>query len=449
MNPAVGPAATLGRLWAVARLTLTEAVRRRVFVLLLIFGAAIVSSATFFPAIDATARLRLIEVWSVRAALLFSVIVSIFLAGFSLPGDFETRRVYTLVTKPIHRMTVFGGKFLGFFLLLAVFLFSMAVLSVVYIRVVSLLSKDFPELKAEPRFFAEHIRGLGRPNDDWMPFGESGRYGARNKGSLAWSFRGLSRSDFGPGEHPRMRVQVKANLGRIGQQFALEGAVVVRAVNPQTRVRAEQRVDTFHTNQETPVEFDAALIGDDGELEIEVAPGEPDLLVDADKQGIVIFGASRNFEINFLKGMLLVLFQSTVVMAITLMGSTRFTAPVAIVLGIKLYVIGMMWGHIAEGVRDIDVQMEQYRIAMAQGRPQQARTPEDIPPWLLKVSTAVSKITLKAVPDFGQFNFSDYLLNDHAVMAADLGGGFAAMVVRVAVLVGLGLLFMLTRDFAS
>jgi len=445
MNSAAGPAATLGRLWAVARLTLMEAVRRRVFVLLLIFGAAIVSSATFFPAIDATARLRLIEVWSVRAALLFSVIVSIFLAGFSLPGDFETRRVYTLVTKPVHRMTVFGGKFLGFFMLLAVFLLSMAVLSVAYIRVVSLLSKDFPELKAEPRFFAEEVRGLGRPNDDFMKFGDSGRFGARNKGSLAWTFRGLSRSDFGP----TMRVQVKANLGRTGQQFALEGAIVVRAINAQTRARAEQRVDTFHTNQETPVEFDAALIGEEGELEIEVAPGEPDLLVDADRQGAVIFGASRNFEINFLKGMLLVLFQSTVVMAITLAGSTRFTAPVAIVLGIKLYLVGMMWGHIAEGVRDIDVQMEQYRIQMAQGRPQQARTPEDLPPWLLKVSTAVSKVTLKAVPDFGQFNFSDYLLNDHAVMAADLAGGFAAMMIRVAVLVGIGLLLMLSRDFAS
>jgi hypothetical protein len=52
-----------------------EAVRRKAFVLLLFFGAAIVSSATFFPAIDAESRLRLIEVWSVRASLLFAVIV--------------------------------------------------------------------------------------------------------------------------------------------------------------------------------------------------------------------------------------------------------------------------------------------------------------------------------------------------------------------------------------
>ncbi len=442
---AIGLGATLSRLWAVARLTLLEAVRRRVFVLLLLFGAAIVSSATFFPAIDAESRLRLIEVWSVRASLLFAVIVSIFLAGFSLPGDFETRRVYTLVTKPLHKMTLFGGKFIGFFLLLAVFLGSMALMSVGYIRGVSLLSRDFPALKAEPRFFAQTLRGEGREGTDWMRFGDSGRLGARRQGVLAWRFSGLSRSDFAD----PLRMKVKLNLGRMGKQWAIEGTVAFRAVNLQTGegLNAPKAV-MLHTNQEAFVEFPAGCVGDDGSLDIVAVPGENDLTFDGDAQGVVLYGRSTSFELNYLRGMILVLFQSTVVMAVTLAASTFLTAPMSIVCGIFLYIVGGMWGHINEGVRDIDTQMETFRAQLAKGQVQQAYTPEGLPPWLLDASTAVSRVMLQIVPDFSRFNFSDYLLNDHAVMTQDLLGGFGTMAARVAVLLAIGLAAMLFKEIA-
>jgi len=444
---ATGPAATLHRLWAVARLTLLEAVRRRVFVLLLLFGAAIVSSAAFFPAIDAESRLRLIEVWSVRASLLFSVIVSIFLAGFSLPGDFETRRVYTLVTKPLHRTTLFAGKFVGFFLLLAIFLGVMAVISIVYIRIVAVASTDFPPLKAEPRWFAQGLESLGKVVTFKSQRGErigvrAGAEGA--EGALVWKFSGLDREAFAD----PMKIKLRCNLGRRGQQFAIEGRIQVRLMTPQTGASADA-IREIHTNQETEFAFDRALVGLDGRLDVVVAPAEPDLSVDADAQSVVLYGASWSFEVNYLRGMLLVLFQSAVVMGLTLAGSTFLTAPVSIVLGVFLYIIGMMWGNIAEGVRDIDVQMEHFRQMLAQGKPQQAYTPEDLPPWILEVSTAISKVTLKAVPDFSQYNFSDYLLADHAVMGRDLADGFLNMLTRVVVLLAFGLVAMMFRELAA
>ena len=46
---------SLGGLWAVARLTLLEASRRKVFIILLLFMGAILSSMAFFPSVEAAA----------------------------------------------------------------------------------------------------------------------------------------------------------------------------------------------------------------------------------------------------------------------------------------------------------------------------------------------------------------------------------------------------------
>jgi hypothetical protein len=243
---------------------------------------------------------------------------------------------------------------------------------------------------------------------------------------------------------------VKANLGREGAAFAFEGAILVRAGPPGAPAAFEKRLDPYHTNQEEEIVLPAALVREGGgALEVEVRAIEEQLTVDAGRLHVTLVGSGRSFELNYLKGMLLVLFQSTVVMATTLAASTFLTAPVSIVLGIFVYLVGLMWTHIAEGVRDIDTQMGRFREALAQGHEEQARTPEDLPPWILEASTAVSRVALKAVPDFGRFNFSDYLLGDHAVMGRDLAGGLGAMLARVAVLAAVGLVMIWRRDFAT
>src|SRR5581483_7393650 len=109
-----GVMATIGRVWAIARMTLLEASRRKVFTILLLFAAALLSSVLFFPSVEIEGRLRLIEIWALRASAVFTAIVGLFLAGFSLPQDFETKRIYMVVTKPISKPLVFLGRYLGY-----------------------------------------------------------------------------------------------------------------------------------------------------------------------------------------------------------------------------------------------------------------------------------------------------------------------------------------------
>ncbi|HEY3227500.1 MAG TPA: hypothetical protein VGK61_10960 [Planctomycetota bacterium] len=438
MSSATGLAATLGRLRAVAGLTFLEAVRRKVFLIVIIVGAAIVSSAAFLPAVDPSGRLRLIEIWSVRTVTIFCSLGAIFLAGFSLPGDFEQRRIYTLVTKPVHKGTLFLGKFLGFVLLMAVFLLIMGTLTLVYLRIIAAATKDFPEARALPRYVPQ---GLSGPFEDR----ERGGRGARSdqKQEVEWIFEGLP-----PGRFPeRVPVTAKLDLRRLpGMEFRLEANVAITAVNPKTLEKHEQVV-RFQTNRFTTFEIPGAAISDDGRLGIRMRPAEPDLQVAAWPDGLTISGLPVNFELNFMKGMGLILLQSTLVLLATLAASTFVSAPVSILLGICLFLTGSSWSFVTESLEDVDRQLRDQERRERQGAP--ARGPDEVPPWLLRASGALSRGILKAVPDFDKYNFGEWLLTDTAVSGRDAGRALAAFAPRGAVLLLLGLLLISIRDFAT
>ena len=74
---------------------------------------------------------------------------------------------------------------------------------------------------------------------------------------------------------------------------------------------------------------------------------------------------------------------------------------------------------------------------------------EDVPPWMLEISQAVSGVVLAVVPNFDQYNFADWLLRDKAVGAGDLLAGLRSVAPLVAVLLAAGLLGMAFRDFAT
>ena len=141
----------LGKIWAIARMTLLEARRRKVFTILLLFAVALLSSILLFPSVEMESRLRLIEVWALRASAMFTAIVGLFLAGFSLPQDFEQKRIYMIVTKPVSKSFVFLGRYVGYVLLLALFIGTMGLITVGFLRIVKAFSGDkFPALAAYP-----------------------------------------------------------------------------------------------------------------------------------------------------------------------------------------------------------------------------------------------------------------------------------------------------------
>jgi hypothetical protein len=427
--------ALAGRLWAIAMMTLLEASRRKVFVILILFAVAILSSTLFFPAVDMDGRLRLIEIWSLRAAALFTAIIGLFLAGFSLPTDFEQKRIYLLVTKPVSKAVLFLGRFLGYVFLLAIFVAVMGAITILFLRTVGLFSgPKFPALVAYPRFPAtafDHRGGaeITGSKEKYQIDAELGR-------ALVWRFKGLHRSAF---PEPEIRARMLLSLGARNDPFRAAGTVKIRVVNPAGENHPLSL--SLNTNEEGDFAIPSRLIGEAGAFDVEISAGDADGIISGAESGVLLYGKSMSFEAAFARGMALVLLQSIIVLSLTLMASTFLSAPLSILLGVFLYVVGSIHGYVQEGARDIDRSLGELRPMGKQ------RTPENIPVPILKISSATSQAVLAAVPDFADFDFSTWLLKDHAVSWRELADAARKALWPVLALLLLGMLVMTFKDF--
>jgi hypothetical protein len=432
----------VARIWAIAKMTLVEARRRKVFTILLLFGAALMSSIMFFPSVEEMdSRLRLIEIWSLRASALFTAIVGLFLAGFSLPTDFEQKRIYMIVTKPVSKSFVFLGRYAGYVLLLAAFIGSMGLITVLFLRTVSLFSGEKFKLAAYPRIVPDQLNHSG---GEWVKIGNDTcvavKFGQDKDAAprhLVWLFDGLRRSSFAD----QVDVQSRLIFGAENDAYRASGAVRVILRNPAGATH-EVRLQ-MNTNEERRFQFPADIIGGDGRLAIEFHAADSDGIIAGAPEWLMLHEKSIPFELAFARGLLLVLLQSTIVLSITLMASTFLSAPLSILLGILLYLVGSMYGYIRDGTREIDHSLAEIRLA----KDKKAQPPEHLPAGVLWFSNVMSKAVLYVVPDFAHFDYSVWLLKDQVVSWRELAAAGAKALPPILILMVLGTLLMIFKDF--
>ncbi len=120
------------RVWALARLAIQEAVRRRIvigfvlFLLLMLFAGWYLDPGSVNPT-----RLYLHFVLTTTGYLMLPLML--FLSTFSLPTDIRTKTIHTVVTKPVRAGEIVLGRVLGFFLVAAGLLAVMGVISYVFV----------------------------------------------------------------------------------------------------------------------------------------------------------------------------------------------------------------------------------------------------------------------------------------------------------------------------
>jgi hypothetical protein len=101
------------RVWAMARLTMKEALRRKVLVVFALFALVLLFAGWFLDtAADHPGRLYLGFVLGISNLLV--LVLAVVLSTMSLPADIKTRTIYTLVTKPLRAGEIVLGRIIGF-----------------------------------------------------------------------------------------------------------------------------------------------------------------------------------------------------------------------------------------------------------------------------------------------------------------------------------------------
>src|SRR5262249_12354035 len=122
------------RVWALARLSIKEALSRKVVWVFGIIALVFLFAERFLPYTgkpeDELRRFVRVLYWSMSVLFL---IVACLLGAFSIPTDVKNQTIHTVVTKPVERYEIVLGRFLGYGLLLTAALAVVTVLSLLYL----------------------------------------------------------------------------------------------------------------------------------------------------------------------------------------------------------------------------------------------------------------------------------------------------------------------------
>jgi ABC-type transport system involved in multi-copper enzyme maturation permease subunit len=134
------------RIWAIAKLSFLEAVRRKVLWVFLAFLLIFLFPPKWFFPIKPEDEVRTnvsVIYWAMTPLLL---VTAGLLAAFSIPTDIRNQTIHTIVTKPVERFEIVLGRFLGYVVLSTVIL---AVLTLVSLGLIQLAGNVSEESKVE------------------------------------------------------------------------------------------------------------------------------------------------------------------------------------------------------------------------------------------------------------------------------------------------------------
>ena len=120
------------RVWAIARLAVTESIRRRVVVTIAVY-AVLLLFAGWFLKTGYREPGKLFFSFVLMATTYLTLLIALLISAFSLPQDFKSKTIYTVVTKPVRASDIVLGRILGFTLVGTVLLAVMGVFSAIFV----------------------------------------------------------------------------------------------------------------------------------------------------------------------------------------------------------------------------------------------------------------------------------------------------------------------------
>lgn len=150
------------RVWALARNTLLDLARQKVFYFLIVFALVLIGSSCFMAFVRSELQFQVIKDVSLGAMSIFTWMLAVLTTAMMLPKDIEERTLYTILAKPVPRFEYLLGKLLGVLLLLAISTLLMSALfyAVLYAKQQLVVVATSRELGGDPAQLAEALKSV-------------------------------------------------------------------------------------------------------------------------------------------------------------------------------------------------------------------------------------------------------------------------------------------------
>lgn len=172
----------IGRVWAIARLTIREAWWAKAWAVPLVWLAVVVIINIFVRPFDPQERMRLYLQVMLTSQEWMALILLGVMACFSLPRERERRTIITTGAKPISRLELFLGKVTGFSVVGAFLLLTMGAISYgyAYMTDARIRTEATEKYAKQVEDFQNRVEGVGPPSEALRMTGEQGVLRAEN-----------------------------------------------------------------------------------------------------------------------------------------------------------------------------------------------------------------------------------------------------------------------------
>jgi len=116
------------RITTIAKNTLTESLRQRVLLVLLLFGVVLTGASLYFTHFTFIDEFKFLKDIGSAAISITGLLVAMIGAAQLIPAEIERRTIYTILSKPVRRIEFLIGKYLGLLTLLTLMLVIMSTL---------------------------------------------------------------------------------------------------------------------------------------------------------------------------------------------------------------------------------------------------------------------------------------------------------------------------------
>lgn len=370
------------RIWAVAKTTISQAIRMRIAILFILLLVIILPVLSLAVTGDGTlkGKLQTFITYSMALMNLLLCLLTVIIAGFTLSSDLKSSLLHTVVTKPIRRFELFIGKILGIIvlglILLGVFGGMIFGLTLMIPKISD--APSFQVEEAEREFFTARAETLPEPFDvegyvqsiieqakQQNDFPSEPRkrlefvqeltrqVQAQSSSvppamSKVWVFENVTPND----PNGSIYLKYKFNAAKPPADELLMGYWVIgdrrglelgQQVNPYRIGRKDKNKTTYE------IEIPAQYVPLDGHLDV-VYRNHPSnqTTVIFDQSEMKLLYRSGTFTDNFAKGCLIIFARIMffAVLGVTL--STWLSFPVVMLVGLVVFFTGMMTGFVVD-----------------------------------------------------------------------------------------------------
>lgn len=328
---------------AIARVTLKDALRKKVLLTILFFSVLLVAMSGLLPWVTPAEQMMQIVKISLTGIGFFGMLVAIFLSAPSLPDDIARKTIFTVLTKPARRWQILAGKILGMAYVLVIMLSLMGAIAFGYIKFWAWKQaadpKAAPVLAAHRMNWADSIDYRDLTLAVSEPMIDSKRAIASGFDRITFHFKGLPVERM-RGETASVRI-VLFSHGWSYDSATNEGTAALEVKNPSL---SETRTFVFGADSLRPeiMSFPKSLIDKTGAVDVTVVKRLPSGSYSAMASSVAVLSEPSGYGVNFIKALALMFMEYMVLVFIATAASTFLTSTVSIITAFFIFFTGSL-----------------------------------------------------------------------------------------------------------